>query len=130
MSRKYIDCRDFPSESGCTVAISADSEDELVEAAAHHVPKHLTKRVGIQLRVPGADRLIVVAQHADELHRQRMRLARFGCDIGARRSSRGRYLQRREVGRVAGPEWRFGDVQRERGRVAAEARILVTHGVA
>ena len=36
MSRKCIDCRDFPSESQCTVAISADSEDELIYAAAHH----------------------------------------------------------------------------------------------
>ena len=36
MSRKYIDCREVPSESGCTVAISADSEDELVDAAAQH----------------------------------------------------------------------------------------------
>jgi predicted small metal-binding protein len=36
MSRKYIDCRQFPSESGCTIAISADSEDEVVEAAAQH----------------------------------------------------------------------------------------------
>jgi len=36
MSRKYIDCREFPSESKCTVAISADSEDELIDAAAHH----------------------------------------------------------------------------------------------
>jgi predicted small metal-binding protein len=36
MSRKYIDCRDYPSESGCTVAISADSSDEVVAAAAHH----------------------------------------------------------------------------------------------
>ena len=36
MSRKYIDCREFPSESGCTVAISADTEDELVDAAAQH----------------------------------------------------------------------------------------------
>jgi predicted small metal-binding protein len=39
MSRKYIDCREYPSESGCTVAISADSEDELVEAAAQHAVK-------------------------------------------------------------------------------------------
>jgi predicted small metal-binding protein len=39
MTRKYIDCREFPSESGCTVAISADSEDELVEAAAQHAVK-------------------------------------------------------------------------------------------
>ena len=36
MDRKYIDCRDYPSESGCSVAISADSEDELAEAAAQH----------------------------------------------------------------------------------------------
>jgi len=36
MSRKYIDCREFPSESNCTVAISADSEDELVDAATQH----------------------------------------------------------------------------------------------
>jgi predicted small metal-binding protein len=39
MSRKYIDCRDYPSESGCTVAISADSSEELVEAAAQHAVK-------------------------------------------------------------------------------------------
>ena len=39
MSRKYIDCREFPSESGCSVAISADSESELVEAAAQHAVK-------------------------------------------------------------------------------------------
>lgn len=36
MSRKYIDCREFPSETNCTVAISADSEDELINAAAQH----------------------------------------------------------------------------------------------
>ena len=36
MSRKYIDCREIPSESHCTVAISADTEDELVEAAVQH----------------------------------------------------------------------------------------------
>src|SRR6185295_2076372 len=27
VSRKHIDCREFPSESKCTIAISADSED-------------------------------------------------------------------------------------------------------
>ena len=36
MGRKYIDCREIPSESHCTVAISADSEDELLEAAVQH----------------------------------------------------------------------------------------------
>jgi len=36
VSRKHIDCREFPSESKCTIAISADSEDELVSAAVQH----------------------------------------------------------------------------------------------
>jgi predicted small metal-binding protein len=36
MPRKYIDCREFPSVNNCTVAIAADSEDELVEAAVQH----------------------------------------------------------------------------------------------
>jgi predicted small metal-binding protein len=39
MDRKYIDCREYPSESGCTVAISADNEIEVVEAAAQHAVK-------------------------------------------------------------------------------------------
>jgi predicted small metal-binding protein len=41
--RKYIDCRDFPSDTKCSIAISADSENELIEAAAQHavsVHKH------------------------------------------------------------------------------------------
>ena len=36
MARKYIDCREFPSESKCSVAISADSENELLEIAMQH----------------------------------------------------------------------------------------------
>ncbi len=29
MTRKYIDCREFPSDINCSVAIAADSEEEL-----------------------------------------------------------------------------------------------------
>ena len=36
MSRKYVDCREMPSESRCTVAISADDESELLDAALQH----------------------------------------------------------------------------------------------
>jgi predicted small metal-binding protein len=36
MARKYIDCREFPSEMNCTIALSADSEGELLEAAVQH----------------------------------------------------------------------------------------------
>jgi predicted small metal-binding protein len=36
MGRKYIDCREIPGETNCSVAISADNEDELLEAAVQH----------------------------------------------------------------------------------------------
>ena len=36
MNRKYIDCRELPSEMNCSVAIAADSEDELMQAAVQH----------------------------------------------------------------------------------------------
>ena len=36
MTRKFIDCREFPSDMHCSVAISADSEDELLQVAAEH----------------------------------------------------------------------------------------------
>jgi predicted small metal-binding protein len=43
MTRKYIDCREYPSEMNCSVALSADSDKELLEAAVQHavsVHKH------------------------------------------------------------------------------------------
>jgi predicted small metal-binding protein len=36
MARKYIDCREYPSEMNCTLAIVADNEKELLEAAVQH----------------------------------------------------------------------------------------------
>jgi predicted small metal-binding protein len=36
MGRKYIDCRDYPGDIKCSVALAADSEDELLEAVVHH----------------------------------------------------------------------------------------------
>ena len=36
MERKFIDCREYPSEMNCTVFMSADSEAELLEAAVQH----------------------------------------------------------------------------------------------
>ena len=36
MSRKYIDCREYPSDTNCSVSIFADSEDELLEVAIQH----------------------------------------------------------------------------------------------
>ncbi|MDP9604877.1 DUF1059 domain-containing protein [Variovorax sp. NFACC27] len=36
MSRQYIDCREYPSTTNCSVALSADSESELLDAAVQH----------------------------------------------------------------------------------------------
>ena len=36
MARKYIDCREYPSEMNCTVSLAADSDEELLEAAVQH----------------------------------------------------------------------------------------------
>jgi predicted small metal-binding protein len=36
MTRKFIDCREYPSDMKCTVAISADTDKELLEAAVQH----------------------------------------------------------------------------------------------
>jgi predicted small metal-binding protein len=36
MARKFVDCREFPSEKNCTIAISADTEDEILTVAVQH----------------------------------------------------------------------------------------------
>lgn len=36
MPRIHIDCREYPSEMNCTIALVADSEEELLEAAVQH----------------------------------------------------------------------------------------------
>jgi predicted small metal-binding protein len=41
MARMFVDCREMPSENNCTVMISADTIDEVVDAAvAHAVASH------------------------------------------------------------------------------------------
>lgn len=37
MARKYIDCREHPGDIKCTIAIAADTDDELMEATLQHV---------------------------------------------------------------------------------------------
>ena len=36
MPRKYVDCREYPSERNCTLTMSADTEEEILEAAVQH----------------------------------------------------------------------------------------------
>ena len=36
MPRKFIDCREYPSDINCTVALSADTDKELLDAAVQH----------------------------------------------------------------------------------------------
>lgn len=36
MARYSIDCRDYPSDVKCTVALSADTKEELLDAVVQH----------------------------------------------------------------------------------------------
>ncbi len=36
MSRYYIDCRDYPGDVKCSVALAADSKEELLAAVVEH----------------------------------------------------------------------------------------------
>lgn len=36
MTRMFVDCREYPSEMNCTIAISADRKKELLDAAVQH----------------------------------------------------------------------------------------------
>ena len=50
MGRMFVDCRDYPSEMNCTVAISADTQEELLEAAVQHAVAVHGHRDSPQLR--------------------------------------------------------------------------------
>lgn len=49
MSRKFIDCREYPSESKCSLRISGE-EDEVVRAAATHAADVHGEKDGPELR--------------------------------------------------------------------------------
>ena len=36
MARQCVDCRDFPSETGCDLTICSDNEEHLIDAAVVH----------------------------------------------------------------------------------------------
>lgn len=39
MERYFIDCRDYPGDVKCSVALSADTKQELLEAVVQHGTK-------------------------------------------------------------------------------------------
>ncbi len=58
MARMVVDCREYPSDMNCTVAISADTKKELVDAAAQHA-------VAVQLVDAAAQHAVAVHGHKD-----------------------------------------------------------------
>ena len=50
MGRKFIDCREIPSDVKCSLAIVADSVDEVVDAAVLHAVAVHKERDTPQLR--------------------------------------------------------------------------------
>jgi len=47
--RKYVDCREFPSENNCSLKISG-TEEEVLAAAAHHAAASHGHKDGPELR--------------------------------------------------------------------------------
>ena len=39
MARYYVDCREHPSDVKCSLALSADKKEELLEAVVQHATK-------------------------------------------------------------------------------------------
>ncbi len=50
MERLYADCSELPSEGHCSAIIAADSEQELMEAAAKHACETHGHKDGPELR--------------------------------------------------------------------------------
>ena len=80
--------------------------------------EHGAQGIGIEPRVPGPVRLIVLAQHADQAIGQIAHLRGMRGFIGPRRSAGCADVDMREIGSVARPVFRLGNVQRERGTIA------------
>ena len=40
MARKYIDCRDYPSEKNCSLKLSGEEDEVLLAATEHAVSVH------------------------------------------------------------------------------------------
>ena len=76
-------------EAGLSLALGA-VHAVVEDADRDHVAQHLAQRVGVELGVPRADRLMVIAEHADEVGGQRVGLGRRDAGVGARRLAGGR----------------------------------------
>jgi hypothetical protein len=113
-------------EAGLPLALRA-VHAVVEDAHRDHIAQHLAQGLGIELRVPRTDGAVIIAKHADELPRQRVRFGRGSRRIGAGCAPCGGNAQVREVGRVAGAKARLGHVQRELWRVAAQGGVLVAH---
>ncbi len=85
----------------------------VIGAGQHHVLQPSPQGVGIELGVPGAHRLAVLAQYPDQAIGQIVNGGGFHIDLGARHGSGRRRLDRAEIGRVPRPNIGFGDVQRK-----------------
>ena len=49
MNRYYIDCRDHPSDVKCSVAVSADTKEELIEAVVQHGKQFMDMKTPLNL---------------------------------------------------------------------------------
>jgi hypothetical protein len=104
--------------------LSLGAEHALVERASQrHRAEQLAERIGVEARVPRADCLALVIEHTHEAIDHVAHRARVRRTVGTRGDARREDLDIREIGGVAGPVLRFGDMERQRRQVAADRRI-------
>ena len=94
------------------LALAVVEEHPLVKGAGQdHVLQTLAQDVGVQLRVPRADRLVVVVQHPDQAVGQVAHVGGIGVDGRTRRVSGGRQDPVAVVRLVSGAPLGDGDIQ-------------------
>ena len=59
MGRMFVDCREYPSETNCSIAISADTKRELIEAAAQQLRPQANQDTTARYRVSAKQRALI-----------------------------------------------------------------------
>ncbi len=102
----------FHVEAGLALALGA-VHAVVEDADQHHVAEDPAQGVGIELRVPGADRLPLLVEHPDQRIDQLVGVGGRGIGVGAADAARGGDLDMAEIDRVPRPRRRLRNVEGE-----------------
>jgi hypothetical protein len=116
----------FEVEAGLALPLGA--VHAVVERAGQsHQPQQLAQLVGRELGVPRAMRLVVLAEHADQVAAQRKGFGGRASLVRPRLGAGFAQRDMREVDRVAGAEARLGHVQRQARAIGSGSCLRAGH---